>query len=200
VQGTQHGVRVLPGPDVHLPLLFKTTMSSIPPGILKKLQETEPDASFEGSLPKVRSSSGAIYFAKLGSAKDQAQFIGEAESLKAIEHAAPSLAPRLFAIGVLESGIPYFISKYMEMHPLSYQAADILAERMATALHSYTNASAKGFGFSIPTYCGPTKLKNGWFQRWDECYASMIGDLLGQLAMKGKFTTLCTKGEIIKSQ
>ena len=176
------------------------TMSSIPPGILKILQETEPDASFEGPLPKVRSSSFAIYFAKLGSPKDQAQFIGEAESLKAIEHAAPSLAPRLFAIGVLESGTPYFISQYMEMRPLSYQAADILAERMATALHSYTNASAKGFGFSIPTYCGPTKLKNGWFQHWDECYASMIGDLLGQLAMKGKFTILCTKGEIIKSQ
>jgi len=71
---------------------------------------------------------------------------------------------------------------------------------MATELHSNTNASAKGFGFSIPTYCGPTKLKNGWFQRWDECYASMIGDLLDQLATKGGFNILCTKGESIKNQ
>ena len=175
-------------------------MSSIPPSILKKLQETEPDACFEGPLPKVRSSSGAIYFVKLGSPSDRAQFIGEAESLKAIEDAAPSLAPRLFSVGVFESGLPYFISQYMEMCPLSYQAAEILAQSMATALHSYTKASTKGFGFSIPTYCGPTKLKNGWFQCWAECYSSMIGDLLGQLAVGGKFTILCTKGEIIKNQ
>ncbi|KIM47772.1 hypothetical protein M413DRAFT_439439, partial [Hebeloma cylindrosporum] len=173
---------------------------SIPPSILKKLQETEPDRSFEGRLPVVKSSSGATYFVKLGSPKDEAQFIGEAESLKAIEHAAPSLAPKLFSVGALESGTPYFISQYIEMCPLSYQAAEILAERMATALHSHTNASAKGFGFSVPTYCGATKLKNGWFQRWDECYASMIGDLLDQLANQGKFIALCTKGEIIKNQ
>ncbi|KAF9481663.1 fructosamine kinase PKL/CAK/FruK [Pholiota conissans] len=173
--------------------------SRIPHSLLLKLQCIEPDATFSGSLPRVQSSSGAIYYAKIGSPSDAAQFTGEAESLKAIDDAAPSLAPKVLAIGTLDSGEPYFISQYKDIGSLSYRAGDVLAKRMATEMHTKANPSGRGFGFEIPTYCGPTRLQNGWFERWDECYAGMIGDLLGQLEKKGRYQALCTKGAIVQS-
>ena len=173
------------------------TDSHIPQNIVEKLQEIEPTASFSGLLPRVISSSGVSYFVKVGSPLEQAQYAGEAESLNAIEDAAPSLSPRLFVSGVLGSGSPYFISEYKELVPLSSKAAVILAKRMATELHCY-KPTTSGFGFSIPTYCGITKISNGWFQRWDECYNAMIGQLLEQLEHKGDLHSLCRKGKIVQ--
>jgi protein-ribulosamine 3-kinase len=169
----------------------------IPQNIIRKLQEIEPIASFSGLLPRVISSTGVSYFVKFGSPLEQAQYAGEAESLKAIEDAAPSLSPHLFLSGILESGAPYFVSEYKEIVSLSTSAAVILAKRIATELHR-PKPTTPGFGFSIPTYCGITKLSNGWFQRWDECYNAMIGDLLIQLEHKGGFDVLCGKGKIIQ--
>jgi len=172
-------------------------MTNIPQNIVQKLQEIEPTASFSGLLPRVISSSGASYFVKVGSPLEQAQYAGESESLTAIEDAAPSLSPHLFVSSILESGLPYFISEYKELTSLSSEAAVILAKRMATELHSPKPTNSR-FGFSIPTYCGITKLSNGWFQRWDECYSAMIGELLVQLEHKGGFDSLCRKGKIIQ--
>ena len=174
--------------------------SNIPQTVLQKLQLIEPDSSFSGPLPRVHSSSGATYYVKTGSLSDEAQFRGEAESLKAMDKAAPSLVPRLLNFGILDSGMPYFISEHKDIGSLSYRAADILAKRMATELHTNSNPSGKGFGFAVPTYCGPTKLQNGWFERWDECFASMIGDLLNQLEQTGKYQTICSKGIIVKNK
>lgn len=174
--------------------------SSIPQTLLQKLQLIEPDSSFSGSLPRVQSSSGATYYVKTGSLSDEARFRGEAESLKAMDEAAPFLVPRLLDFGHLESGLPYFISEHKDIGPLSYRAADILAKRMATELHAKSNPSGKGFGLAVPTYCGLTKLQNGWFKRWDECFASMIGDLLSQLEQKGQYQTICSKGIIVKNE
>lgn len=172
-------------------------MTNIPQNIVQKLQEIEPTASFSGLLPRVISSSGPSYFVKVGSPLEQVQYAGEAESLTAIEAAAPSLSPHLFVFGILDSGSPYFISEYKELTSLSSEAAIILAKRMATELHSPKPTNSR-FGFSIPTYCGTTKLSNGWFQRWDECYSAMIGELLVQLEHKGDFDSLCRKGKIIQ--
>ncbi|CAA7265934.1 unnamed protein product [Cyclocybe aegerita] len=172
---------------------------AIPQPILSKLQELEPDASFEGNLPRARSSSGSIYFAKVGIPREEEQYAGEAESLKAIGSAAPSLAPRVFCSGVTESGTPYFISEYKDISSLTSRAASVLAKRMATELHAKSSPTGK-FGFAIPTYCGVTKLSNGWFDRWDECYTSMIGDLLDQLRRKGHFEHLCRKAERVKNE
>jgi len=172
-------------------------MSDIPQNVVQKLQEIEPTASYYGLLPRVISSSGVSYFVKVGSPLEQVQYAGEAESLKAIEDAASSLSPYLFVSGILESGSPYFISEYKELVSLSSKAAVILAKRMATELHC-PKPTTSGFGFSIPTYCGITKLSNGWFQHWDECYSAMIGELLAQLEHKGGFHSLCRKGKIIQ--
>lgn len=180
---------------IHLPDF--ATMPVIPQNIVQKLREIEPTASFSGLLPHIISSSKVSYFVKVGSPLEQAQYAGEAESLKAIEDAAPSLSPHLFMSGILESGAPYFISEYKELISLSSDAAVILAKRMATELHC-PKSTTPGFGFSIPTYCGVTKLSNGWFQRWDDCYSVMIGELLFQLEHKGGLDSLCRMGKVMQ--
>lgn len=181
-----------------LTLLLSQAATMIPQNIVQKLREIEPAASFSGTLPQIISSSGVSYFVKVGSPLEQAQYAGEAESLKAIEDAAPSLSPHLFMSGIMESGAPYFVSEYKELISLSSDAAVILAKRMATELHCPKSTSTPEFGFSIPTYCGVTKLSNGWFQRWDDCYSAMIGELLLQLEHKGGLNSLCRKGKVIQ--
>jgi protein-ribulosamine 3-kinase len=78
------------------------------------------------------------------------------------------------------------------------KAANELAMRMATEMHAQPNPD--GFGFPVPTYCGPTRLQNGMFTTWHECYSSQIGDLLRQLHRKGRYLHLCRKGEIVKKE
>ncbi len=175
-------------------------MPQIPQILLERFREIEPNATFGGSPPRIESSSGAIYFGKIGSASEVEQFVGEAESLKAMNKEASGIAPYVFACGVTETGAPYFISEYKDISPLNSntKAANELAKRLATEMHAETHSYE--FGFPIPTYCGPTRLANGMFKTWHECYASQIGDLLRQLGQKGNYLSLCRKGEIIKNE
>lgn len=163
--------------------------------ILPRLQELEPDASFSGSPPRITSTSGRVYFVKVGSPRERAQYEGERASLEAINEAADGLAPRVLSFGVLNSGSPYFISEYKDLGSLTKPAASRLAERMAIELHK--KVSPNGFGFGIPTYCGVTRFQNGWFSTWHQCYASMIQDLLTQLQGKGGQSILLQKGKRI---
>lgn len=168
--------------------------------LLDKLHEIEPDATFEVHLPRVQSSSGAIYFAKIGAPSETVQYIGEANSLNAMNRAAPGIAPRVLVFGTTE-GVPYFISEYRDMYKLFSNpgAANELAKRMATEMHA--QPIPDGFGFPVPTYCGPTRLQNGRFKTWEECYSSKIEDLLTQLQRKGRrYLHLCMKGEIVKNE
>lgn len=73
-------------------------MAEIPHVILENLELIEPNSKFKGGPNKVESSSGKIYFTKVGSPKELEQYAGEVESLKAIESAAPGLAPPLFCL------------------------------------------------------------------------------------------------------
>ncbi|KAH9483297.1 Protein-ribulosamine 3-kinase, chloroplastic [Psilocybe cubensis] len=175
-------------------------MSNIPEAILEKLKEQDSVSTFSGSLPRVTASSGSTYFVKIGSPAEAAQYSGEALSLKLMNAAAPGIAPRVISSGTLEISKPYFISEYKDIGSLSSKAAQTLAKRMATELHSEEHASLEGFGFSIPTYCGVTKLSNGWFDTWDKCYASMVGDLLSQLESKGRYQHLCQKGRRVQAE
>lgn len=185
---------------VFSPTIIMSDSKSIPSPILQKLKGLDPDSSYYGTLPRIFSSSGAVYYAKLGSPIENEQYSGEAQSLVELDKAAPGLVPRLLCYGTLEDGKPFFISEYAEISTLSYRAADVLAKRMALELHSEEHASSNGYGFSIPTYCGVTKLSNGWFDTWEKCYASMTGDLLSQLESKGRYRALCTKGEVVKNE
>ncbi|EGO05330.1 hypothetical protein SERLA73DRAFT_174439 [Serpula lacrymans var. lacrymans S7.3] len=165
---------------------------------LSYLRELEPNAEYTVHLPTIKSSSGKTYFAKVGSRSDKDQFVGEAESLKAINIAAPGLAPQLLASGVtdrneddISSGEPYFLSEYRDFTHLTDKAGEILGKRMATELHAHK--SKNGFGFEVPTYCGATRQENGWYERWEECYSAMIGNLLSKLKGQGRYADLCQK-------
>lgn len=155
----------------------------------------------------VQSSAGAKYISKLGSKAEQEQFIGEAESLKAMNRAAPTLAPRLVASGILDKSQtktdneidrPYFLSEYKDLASLDNAAASILGKRLATEMHQFK--STQGFGFHVPTFCGRTKQENGWYDTWEECYDALIGGLLNRLKARGTFTELCAKGEQVRKR
>jgi protein-ribulosamine 3-kinase len=183
--------------------------SSIHPVLLKYLKSIEPNASFHGSLPRLKSSSGKTYYAKIGNPHDIEQWRGEAESLRLMGAAAHGLAPRLYAFGVLDgdtelpvndqvptSGRPFFLSEYKDMSSLTDASGRTLGQRLATDMHGYK--STDGFGFGIPTYCGATRLSNGWYKSWEACYDGMIGELLGYLRERGSHAKLIETGEKVR--
>ena len=179
-------------------------MPNIASIFLPHLHNIESDAQFTFNLPIVTSSAGNKYYAKFGNVTESDQYIGEAESLKAIHGAAPGLAPRVFAFGVVDDdsnevvGRPYFLSEYKDMGSLSGKSAELLGERLATELHAFK--SNKGYGFDVPTYCGATRQENGWIETWEECYSSMIENLLLQLKGRRGSTELIAKGEEVRSR
>lgn len=207
--------------------------SAIPPHILKQLEYIEPGAQFNGGLPQISSSSGKTYFAKVGSAKEKEQYVGEAESLKAMALAAPGLVPSLLAFGFVDDdengeetdgplgggggitssapddGRPFFISEYKEMSPLTEHSGAILGKRLATEMHFYTSPNYRvgvegsgfargGFGFEVPTFCGATRLRNGWYGTWEHCFDVLIGDLLSTLEARGGYAELCRRGQDVR--
>ena len=180
-------------------------MSSGP--ILNALRKVEPDATeFQHSGgPKYKSSSGKTYFCKKGGPSDYDQFNGEAESLKAMTIAAPGLCPRLlyFAEDPEEPRSPVMISEFMELNSLSSASSATLARRLALELHDpeQSRAGSGGrFGFGCVTYCGVTRLENGWHDTWDEAFSSLIRGLLNGIKSKGSgFDELCRLGNQVVS-
>lgn len=184
-------------------------MSSLPTFLQEALSNIEPGATFSGTLPAITSSSGRRYFAKHGTPQEVEQWMGEAESLKAMKLAAPGLAPEVLEYGVVDrngnaatagdaDARPYFVSQYLDLGRLTNKSAEELGRRLATGMHQYT--SERGFGFDIPTYCGVTRLKNGWFPSWEACYNSMIADLVSQLRKKGRNAELCRRTEEVQEK
>ncbi|OCB89541.1 fructosamine kinase PKL/CAK/FruK [Sanghuangporus baumii] len=144
----------------------------------QKLSEIEPGAKFLFNLPIVTSaSSGKKYYAKCGRRSEREQYIGEIESLKHIYRAAPGLAPKVFHSGVDDDGTPYMISDYLDIRRHDSKTLTKLATRLATELHRYK--SEKGFGFDVPTFCGATRLENGWYEKG--------------LQEQGDYNSLCPK-------
>ena len=175
--------------------------SAIPTHILKQLERIDPGAHFSGRLPQVLSSSGKSYYAKCGSPREIEQYVGEAESLKAMGSAAPGLVPSLLVLGFVDEngeGSPFFISEYKEITPLTERSGAILGRRLATELHVYT--SAKGYGFEVPTFCGATRLRNGWYESWEQCFDTLIRDLLSTLSERGNYSELCRKGQDVRTR
>ena len=187
--------------------------SAISPHILRQLERIEPGAQFSGGLPQISSSSGKTYYAKAGSPKEKEQYIGEAESLRAMALAAPGLAPSLLAFGFVRGngeetdsgagdGSPFFISEYKDMSPLTKRSGAILGRRLATEMHNYVspNGVERGFGFGVPTFCGATRLRNGWYETWERCFDVLIGDLLSTLESRGGYSDLCSKGQDVRQR
>ncbi|KAJ3732481.1 fructosamine kinase [Lentinula guzmanii] len=151
---------------------------SLPSAILNELAKVEPAATFSGRLGgRVKSSNENLYFVKSGSSDEAEQYTGETDSLKAINTGAP---------------------EYKDIGHLTEKGASKLAKRLAIELHTYR--SRDGFGFKVPTYCGATRMKNGWYDSWEQCYSEMIGDLLVILEKRGRYQELCTKGQSIRKE
>ena len=181
-------------------------MTKVPKIFLKHLGTIEPDAQFTFSPPRLHSSSGAVYYAKIGTASERAQYTAETESLKALDLAAPGLAPKVLASGFYAQdgqesqpgvGQPYCLSEYKDLKSLSPPSAKILGRRLAEEVHSYKGLN--GFGFHVPTYCGPTRMENGWYPSWDKCYDALIAGLLSQLP-SSRYSALRAKGEQIRKR
>ncbi|KAF9502418.1 fructosamine kinase PKL/CAK/FruK [Pleurotus eryngii] len=171
----------------------------LPKVVLDELESIDPKAEFSGSMPRIESSSGSQYFIKVGSPGEAEQYEGEAESLKAMDAASPGLAPRVLASGKESTtGRPHFISQYKDLTHLTDSASRKLGQRLAQELHAYKSSS--GFGFGVPTYCGATRLENGWFETWEACYSAMVGDLARQLRKKGKYAGLCEAVEEVRER
>ncbi|KAG8954922.1 hypothetical protein FRC04_010406 [Tulasnella sp. 424] len=177
-------------------------MSGIAPSVLNALRALDPDATYtQAGGPQVKSSKGDVFYVKTGHSRNYDQWKGEAESLKAMDAAAPGICPRLIAFGEDAEARqrPYMISEYKQFTSLSSASGKILAKRMALELHEPQNseAGAKGrFGFEWPTYCGATRLENGWFDTWDEAYASLIKTLLDGLRQEGRsYSEVCDLGD-----
>lgn len=188
---------------------------TIPPHILRRLSRIEPGAQFRGVLPQVFSSSGKVYYAKTGSPSDRGAYTAEAESLKALNLAAPGLVPKLLAFGFVDdngretygtgtgrdrdSPSPFFITEYKDMTSLTEHSGAILGRRLATEVHNYT--SPKGFGSEVvPYYGGATRLRNGWYKTWEKYVDALIADLLATLEARGGFSDLCRKGQDVRAR
>ncbi|PCH33990.1 Ketosamine-3-kinase [Wolfiporia cocos MD-104 SS10] len=175
---------------------------------VQSIQKEEPGATLTASSsPPIKSSSGAGYIGKIGSASEKEQYVGEAESLKALNIAAPGLAPRLIAYGVIDEetaespsdvGKPYFLSEYVDMGSLTDGTAKVLGKRLAAEVHTYK--STKGFGFEVPTFCGATRQDNGWYETWEQCYDALIEGLLDKLNAQGGYESLCKQGQEIRER
>lgn len=181
-------------------------MTQVSKIFVKHLRILEPDAQFTSSPPRLYSSSGAVYYAKTGTVAEHPQYTAETESLKALDVAAPGLAPKIVASGFStqdgeesEPGIgqPYFLSIYKDLKPLSFASGEILGRRLAEEVHSYKGLD--GFGFHVPTYCGPTRMENGWYPSWDKCYDALIAGLLSHLT-SSRYSALCAKGEQVRKR
>jgi protein-ribulosamine 3-kinase len=196
-------------PPKHSIYLATTVMRPPVPQIFARWLQ-EPNVELAWSQPSaepsyITSSSGEKYIAKLGKASNREQFIGEAESLKALQLCAPRLVPKLIASGFVDErgedsndGDPYFLSEYKKLGPLTGESASKLGKRLATEVHAYKGTH--GFGFAVPTFCGATRLDNGWYSSWQECYDSLIQGLLSRLSRQGGFAALCAKGEQVRKR
>ncbi|KAI0830478.1 fructosamine kinase PKL/CAK/FruK [Trametes gibbosa] len=171
------------------------------------LQRDQPGVTLTQDRSSLRSSAGLRYFAKLASSSEGEQYVGEAESLKAIERAAPGLAPKLIDCGIIDTdskerdsdvGRPYFLSEFKDIGSLSSTAAKVLGRRLATELHTYK--SSKGFGFQVPTYCGQTRQDNGWYETWTACFDALVGGLADKLKAQGGYEPLRKQIEEVRER
>ena len=127
--------------------------------------------------------------------------------MKAIHKAAPGLAPTVIAIGnakrppdsddededIDEEEVPYMVTTYIFLTPLSPVSSLALARRLASEMHAATSPTGK-FGFECPTYCGVTLVQHGWQDTWSSLYKNMITGLLDGLREKGSYAEVCRLG------
>ncbi|KAH9944247.1 DNA-dependent RNA polymerase II second largest subunit [Epithele typhae] len=181
---------------------------AIHPVFTRALHQAHPEALIQQHGTTLRASTGQQYFAKIGDPSEQDQYTGEAESLKAMGVAAPGIVPAMICSGLIDTdckwresdvGRPYFLSEYKDISSLTTDAASELGKRLATEMHTYRSSNGK-FGFHLPTFCGPTRQDNGWYDKWSECFDALIGGLVDKLEAKGGFSSLCRQAAQVRER
>lgn len=161
-------------------------MTSLPIILASALQRLDPSASFSGHAPRIISSSGKMYYVKLGSTSEVEQFAGEASCLKVFSAISPGIAPKVLSHNVdKNSGRPYMISDYLDVGGrLDDKAAKVLAKRLALEVHGHTSENGM-YGFDVPTFCGTTRFDYKWCNTWDKAFGGMIESLLERIETGG---------------
>lgn len=156
---------------------------SVDPAILRAL-------AIDASQAKIASHGGSGFvstyritsdttsaFIKTSTSKGAAtMFEGEYASLNAIHNAVPSLAPKAFAWGELESEGHFLATEFLDMSSRSSGGRGsgmTLAQKLAQ-LHTTPipdDFKDKGFGFPVPTCCGDTMQDNSWKSSWATFFA-----------------------------
>ncbi|QRV97228.1 ketosamine-3-kinase [Ceratobasidium sp. AG-Ba] len=148
--------------------------------LIGKLKQLFPEETFTSSGgPRISSSSGSAYYAKAGSSNESEQYRAETRSLELMHAAAPGLCPRVLLA--------------------SHEASKTLARRLASELHASKSENGK-YGFECPTFCGATKVDNGWYDTWQDAYSAMIGGLLDKLEKRGSYQELCARGREVQKR
>lgn len=168
--------------------------------LIDKLRQLFPNETFSSSGgPRITSSGGSTYFAKAGSSSESEQYRAETRSLELMQAAAPGLCPRVILAS--HEGRPFLISDYLDLTSLSSSAAasKTLARRLASELHASKSENGK-YGFECPTFCGATRVDNGWYDTWEAAYSAMIGGLLDKLESEGSYRELCARGREVQKK
>ncbi|KAG8794807.1 hypothetical protein FRC12_021340 [Ceratobasidium sp. 428] len=168
--------------------------------LIEKLTQLFPGQTFTSAGgPRISSSSGSTYYAKAGSPSESEQYRAETRSLELMSAAAPGLCPSVILAS--HQGRPFLISDYLDLSSLSSStgASKTLARRLASELHASKSENGK-FGFECPTFCGATKVDNGWYDTWEAAYSAMIGGLLDKLEKRGSYKELCLRGREVQER
>ncbi|KAJ1301802.1 hypothetical protein OPQ81_009030 [Rhizoctonia solani] len=170
------------------------------PFLVEKLQELFPSDTFTAvGGPRIRSSSGRSYYGKAGNSSETEQYRAETRSLELISTAAPNLCPNV--VSASHEGRPYLIADYLDLSSLSSSvgASSTLACRLASELHAAKSDNGN-YGFECPTFCGATKIDNGWYDTWADAYGAMIGGLLDKLERRSSYKELCIRGREVQQR
>ncbi|QRW24872.1 ketosamine-3-kinase [Rhizoctonia solani] len=168
--------------------------------LIEKLKISFPGETFIArGGPRISSSNDQTYYGKSGTPSEVEQYRAEIRSLQLMSAAAPGLCPSV--VSASHEGRPYLISDYLELSSLasSAGASTILARRLASELHGAKSNNGK-FGFECPTFCGATKIDNGWYSTWADAYNAMIGGLLDKLEKQESYKKLCRTGREVQQR
>lgn len=112
---------------------------------------------------------GETYFVKWNDRPLPRQFEAEAAGLDALANSGSSLRiPRSVTFADNGPGRSFLVLEYLPAGRRQADFEEALGHGLAE-LHRAT--SSKGFGFSLPGYCGATPQPNPWTPRWVDFYS-----------------------------
>jgi protein-ribulosamine 3-kinase len=167
-----------------------TKSTNIDPAILRALNIDASSAEISthggsgfASTFRIITPTTSIFVKQSSSPGAEIMFQGEHASLNAIYNAVPSLSPRSFAWGKLESEVGYFLAtEFLDLNAGFSRRKDSgnkgselsLAQKLAQ-LHSAPAPIPEGyehpqFGFPVATCCGDTPQDNTFTSSWAEFF------------------------------